>query len=152
MRLKRLAIAIIVTGAPVISTPIWAQQPTGTSEIKTVDSGDIKYKPLPFAPGAETAYLASDGKAPENYTIRVRLRTDAKIPPHTHPDARMITVLSGDLFIGAGAKFDPDNATAIRTGGFFVMPAGLVHWSWAKSGEVVYQETGTGPTATTMVK
>ena len=37
-------------------------------------------------------------------------------------------------------------------GSFMIVPAGEAHWSWAKNGDVVYQETGNGPTATNLIK
>jgi len=114
--------------------------------------GDVKYAPIPFAPGAESVYLASDGAKPEMYTLRVHLKPDAKIPPHTHPDGRMITVLSGEVMAGKGDRLDPANGVLLQAGSFFVVPAGAPHWSWAKNGDAVYQETGTGPTATNLIK
>jgi quercetin dioxygenase-like cupin family protein len=122
------------------------------SAISSTTPGDIKYQPIPFAPGAEFAYLASDGSKPENYSLRVHLKPGAKIPPHTHPDTRMIVVLSGELFAGSGAKFDPDSGSLLPAGSFFTVPAGVIHWSWAKNGETTYQEFGTGPTATNLTQ
>jgi len=113
---------------------------------------DIKLNPIPFAPGAEAGFLAGDGNKPEMYTLRVHLAKDAKIPPHSHPDGRMVTILSGELFAGIGPTFDPGHGTLLPAGSFMVIPAGEVHWSWAKNGDVVYQETGTGPTATNLIK
>lgn len=114
--------------------------------------GDVKYTPIPFAPGAEAAYMASDGNKPEMYTLRVHLKPDAKIPPHTHPDGRMITILSGELIAGKGDKLEESGGVLLTPGSFFVVPAGAPHWSWAKNGDAVYQETGTGPTATNLIK
>ena len=119
--------------------------------VATIAPTEVKYAPIPFAPGAEYAYLAGDGAKAENYTLRVHLKPGAKVPPHTHPDSRMFTVLSGELFFGTGAKFDPNNGTHLPAGSFYVVPAGAVHWSWADSGDVTYQESGTGPTATVLV-
>jgi len=113
---------------------------------------DMKLVAIPFAPGGEAGYLAGDGTKPEMYTLRVHLAKDAKIPPHTHPDTRMVTVLSGELFAGFGATPDPSHGTLLPAGTFMVVPAGEAHWSWAKNGEVVYQETGNGPTATNLIK
>jgi quercetin dioxygenase-like cupin family protein len=146
------AIATLFLGTIALSAPTEAQNATEQAEVKTTGADEIKYMPIPFAPGAEFAYLASDGKKSENYTLRIHLKPDAKIPPHTHPDTRMITILSGDLFIGTGARFDPDSAMPVHVGAFFVMPAGVLHWAWAKGGDVTYQESGTGPTGTTLVK
>jgi quercetin dioxygenase-like cupin family protein len=64
----------------------------------------------------------------------------------------MITVRSGELFAGTSAKFDPNNGTLPPAGSFFVMPAGAIHWARAKTGGVVHQASGTGPTATAPVK
>ena len=108
--------------------------------------------PVPFAPGAEVVFLSSDGKKSEMYTQRVHLAKDAKIPPHSHPDSRMVTVLSGELFAGTDPTVDSSNGTLLPAGSFIIMPAGEVHWTWARNGEVVYQETGNGPTATNLVK
>jgi quercetin dioxygenase-like cupin family protein len=119
--------------------------------VATTTPTEVKYAPIPFAPGAEYAFLAGDGSRAENYTLRVHLKPGAKMPPHTHPDTRMITVLSGEVIFGTGAKFDPSNGTHLPAGSFFVMPAGTIHWSWADSGDVTYQESGTGPTATAPV-
>ncbi len=120
--------------------------------ITTKLPSEIKLVPIPIAPGGEAGYLASDGNKAEMYTLRVRLAKDAKIPPHTHPDTRMVTVLSGELFAGIGSTPDSEHGTLLPAGSFMIVPAGEAHWSWAKSGEVVYQETGTGPTATNLIK
>ncbi len=122
------------------------------SAISKITPADIKYEPIPFAPGAEVAYLAGDGSKPENYSLRVHLSQGAKIPPHTHPDTRMIVVLSGELFVGSGAKLDSDSGSLLAAGSFFTVPAGAIHWSWAKNGETTYQEFGTGPTATNLTQ
>jgi hypothetical protein len=37
-------------------------------------------------------------------------------------------------------------------GSFFVVPAGHVHYSRAKDGEVTYQESGIGPTSNAYLK
>jgi hypothetical protein len=64
----------------------------------------------------------------------------------------MVTVLSGELFAGTGPTADPNKGTLLPAGSFMIMPAGELHWSWARNGEVVYEETGTGPTATNLIK
>jgi quercetin dioxygenase-like cupin family protein len=83
------------------------------------------------------------------YLLRVRLAKGGKIPPHTHPDTRNSTVLSGTLYVGFGEVADESKVVAIPAGGVYVAPADVPHFLWAKDGEVVYQESGTGPTGTT---
>jgi quercetin dioxygenase-like cupin family protein len=86
------------------------------------------------------------------YTQRVHLAPGGMVMPHTHPDARYTTVLSGDLYVGVGETVDAATATRYPAGSFLVMPAGKPHYSLAKDGEVVYQESGIGPTGTSFLK
>lgn len=118
----------------------------------TVLPNEIKYAPLPFAQGVEAAWLAGGPAAEGAYTVRVRISKDAKIPPHTHPDTRQVTVLSGELFAGFGSSFDANAVKTYPAGAFFTVPAGVPHFVWAKTGEAVYQESGNGPSPTALVK
>jgi quercetin dioxygenase-like cupin family protein len=112
----------------------------------------VKWTPLPFAPGAKAAWLAGGADKAENYTVRVHLDAGAKIPPHSHGDTRMITVLSGEVYVGRSAKFAEDATKAYGPGTFFIVPAGAPHYAWAKNGEAIYQESGTGPSSTALIK
>jgi quercetin dioxygenase-like cupin family protein len=111
-----------------------------------------KWVGLPFAPGVKAAWLTGAVDKAELYTLRVHLDKGAKVPPHTHPDTRMITVLSGELSFGHGAHFTEDDAKIYGPGSFFVVPAGLPHFVFAKNGEAVYQEAGLGPSPTLLIK
>ena len=96
--------------------------------------------------------LAGPLDKPVPYTQRVRIAAGGMVSPHTHPDARYTTVLSGELAIGLGDTLDAAKETRYLAGSFVVMPAGQPHYSLAKNGEVVYQESGYGPTATNFLK
>ena len=140
--LNRALIALTVSCGILAATPALTQ----TADLMVMPE-TIKWNPIPMSPGAEASYLMSDGAKPEAYVLRVRIKQDAKIPPHSHPDARVITVISGEIFAGRGEKIDPAGATVVPAGGLFTMPAGVVHWVQGKS-DAMYQETGTGPTGT----
>lgn len=86
------------------------------------------------------------------YALRVELNKGGKIPPHTHPDTRYSTVLSGTLYVGFGESFEESGLIAVPTGGVYVAPANVPHYLFAKDGDVIYQEAGEGPTATVLVK
>ena len=88
--------------------------------------------------------LGSEDKA-ENYLLRVQLERGARIPPHTHPDARNTTVLEGSVLIGFGERFDAENMIRIEAGQVYAAPAAVPHYLWAKDEKVVYQESGHGP-------
>lgn len=78
----------------------------------------------------------------------MKLASGGKIPPHTHPDERNSTVLSGTIYVGFGAVFDESKVVAVPTGGVYVAPANQPHYIWVKDGDTIYQESGVGPTAT----
>ncbi len=86
------------------------------------------------------------------YVIRVRLDSGARIPPHSHPDKRLSTVLSGTLYVGFAEVFDQNKLIAVKAGDAYVAPAKIPHYIWAKDGPTEYQESGWGPTATIMIK
>lgn len=106
----------------------------------------------PNNPSVQGAWALGEEKKAGPYILRVRLAAGGKISPHTHPDERNSTVLSGTLYVGFGKTFDANNIVAIPAGGIYVAPANVVHYVWAKDGEVVYQEVGIGPTGTIPAK
>ncbi len=104
------------------------------------------------APGAQVAVLSGPLDKPGFYTQRVRLTQGGMVTPHTHPDTRYVTVLSGELYVGQGESLEAEKTTRYPVGSYFVVPAGVVHYVLARNGEVVYQESGIGPTATNFLK
>jgi quercetin dioxygenase-like cupin family protein len=102
----------------------------------------------PNNPALQGAWVLGAEKKPGPYILRVKLAAGGKIAPHTHPDERNSTVLSGTVYVGFGKTFDAAKMVAIPPGGVYVAPANVPHFVWAKDGEVVYQEAGVAPTAT----
>jgi quercetin dioxygenase-like cupin family protein len=114
----------------------------------------IKWVDLPsdVAPGAQWMVLVGPLDQPVHYTFRMHLDQGGMVTPHTHPDARYVTVLSGELYAGMGDTVNEATSQRYPAGSFFVVPAGHVHYSWAKDGEITYQESGIGPSGSTYVK
>ena len=96
------------------------------------------------APGLEQANLVGDPAKPGPYTIRIRFPKGYRIPPHTHPDAREVTILSGTYATGYGEKFDPAGLKVLPAGSFYTEPANVPHYIEIKQ-DVVLQVSGTGP-------
>ena len=86
------------------------------------------------------------------YALRVILAKGGRIPPHTHPDTRYSTILSGTLYVGFGEVVHDADMVAVPAGGVYVAPAKVPHYLWAKDGDVTYQEGGAGPTSTLPVR
>ena len=122
------------------------QQPAAKTEHTVFAAADLKWSdgPPSLPAGAKVAVLNGDPKQPGAFTIRLQFPTGFKVPPHTHPTAEHVTVISGTLGLGHGAKFDEAAVHEMTAGGFAVMPAGMEHFAWCKS-ECVIQVHSTGP-------
>ena len=96
------------------------------------------------APGLEQLNLVGDPARSGPYTIRLRFPKGYRIPPHTHPDAREVTILSGTYATGYGERFDPANLKILPTGSFYTEPANMPHYIEIKE-DVVLQVSGIGP-------
>jgi|HubBroStandDraft_5_1064220.scaffolds.fasta_scaffold1106605_1 quercetin dioxygenase-like cupin family protein len=111
----------------------------------------VKWRAFPLADGVQVSALYGGADKEGIYSLRVKMADGARLKIHTHPDTRMITVLSGKLTAGRGTKYDAANETVVPVGGFFVVPAGTPHYTRAAEGEVIYQENGFGPSPTNLV-
>lgn len=98
--------------------------------------------------GMDMAILAGDMAKPGLYAARIRIPGQLRIPPHVHPEDRVVVVLAGTLHIGFGERFDPALMKALPPGSFFVEPAGKPHFAWAQGADVIVQVSGIGPSGT----
>jgi quercetin dioxygenase-like cupin family protein len=96
------------------------------------------------------ANIAGSNETPGMYVYRTRFPEGFRNQPHYHPDNRVVTVMSGTLHVGYGADFDESAMRPISAGGMWTEPAGQAHFVWAKSGAVVIQIIGEGPSGTTL--
>ena len=100
-----------------------------------------------FSDRVEATILHGALSEPGLYAIRVKIPEGGTMPPHTHPDDRMMTVLEGEVWYGFGETIDLAAAPLYAAGDFFIVPGGVVHYARAKS-DVVYEEAGVGPSGT----
>lgn len=112
----------------------------------------VKWVDNPALPGAQTAVLLGNPKKPGPYVMRVKFPPNTKNPPHTHPDNRNATVISGTWNFGHGDRLDAGRSTTLPPGTFFTEPAGSVHYNFTTTDTVVIQISGTGPTSTDYIK
>lgn len=109
-------------------------------------SENIKWQSFPaFPPEARLAVVVGEPSKPGPYVVRVKLPGGIKLMPHTHPEDRVYTVVSGVFYIGLGTTFDPDKLQAYAPGSVIVLPANTPHFHWAKSGDYMTQVAGIGP-------
>ncbi len=113
---------------------------------------NLKWVDIPTLPGAKLAVLYGNPKEAGPYIMRIKFPPNTKNPPHTHPDNRQATVISGTWYFGHSDKFDASKEKKLPPGTFFTEPANSVHYNLTKGGAVVIQVSGTGPTGTTYLK
>ena len=107
---------------------------------------DVDWRPFPaFPPTARLAVIVGDPTGPGLYTTRVKVPTGVKLMPHTHPEDRLYTVISGVFYIGLGEQFDPERLQAYPPGAVVSLPGGTAHFHWARSGEYITQISAIGP-------
>jgi hypothetical protein len=86
---------------------------------------EMKWMPQPGAAGSgiEQLNLVGDPAKPGPYTLRPRFPAGYKLGPHTHPDSREVTVLSGTWYTAYGDKFDAAALKMLPVGSFYTEPA-----------------------------
>jgi len=95
-------------------------------------------------PGLEQTILIGDPGKPGRYTIRLKFPAGFKIGPHTHPDSREVTVLSGTWYTGYGEQAEASGLKELPAGSFYTEPANIAHYVEVRDPTVI-QVSGTGP-------
>ncbi len=121
---------MVVPGAPAAGSP----------------EPQLAWQANPRLPGVFNAPGAGNPAQPGLYAVFGRMDKGSRFPPHTHPDARLTTVMQGTMYLGTGAVFDEGQVKPYPAGSVVATPANTPHFMWAKDGVVVMQETGSGPT------
>jgi quercetin dioxygenase-like cupin family protein len=101
--------------------------------------------------GISIASVSGTEKSNGMYIYRVRFPKGHKIMPHYHSDERVVTVISGSLYVGYGRVFDASKMTKLVAGGLWTEPKESAHFVWAKDGEVELQVVGFGPSVRTAI-
>jgi quercetin dioxygenase-like cupin family protein len=97
------------------------------------------------------ASISGNEKSTGMYIYRVKFPKGHKIMPHFHSDERVVTVISGSLYVGYGNSFNPEEMKNLQEGGIYTEPKEQAHYVWAKDGEVELQVIGYGPSIRTSV-
>jgi|SRR6185437_16203284 len=125
-----------------------AAREVATPAIVALDA--LRWSPTPIR-GVEGATIVGNPGRGGLYVVYARYGAGVRSPPHTHPDMRIVTVVSGTFYAGAGTEFDASRTKALKPGMTIVVPAKAPHFGWAKDGQVILQEVGVGPTGIDMV-
>ncbi len=104
------------------------------------------------ANGVSRTLIAGSNQTPGMYVYRVRFPQGFRNQPHFHPDDRTVTVISGTLDVGFGDVFEESALRPLPPGSVWTEPGGEPHFVWARTGAVVIQVIGVGPSGTTQVE
>jgi quercetin dioxygenase-like cupin family protein len=120
-------------------------------EMKMVQVEDLVWKEHPVFKGAQTVILVGDPMKAETIVQRTKFPPNYRVPPHTHPYAEVVTVLSGNYWNSFGQSFDKSKGVELHPGSVFVLPAGHAHYTWTEDTEVIVQVNFTGPGGVTFI-
>ena len=114
--------------------------------VTMVKPDGLTWKDNPALPkGAQFAVLVGDPtKAGGMVVQRVKLPANYQVPPHTHPYAETVTVISGSLGSGMGEKFEK-KGEMLKPGSLFALPAKHAHFVWTGNEEAIIQVQFVGP-------
>jgi len=140
-------LAALALGASLTNACAADDLPSGAVRIT---SDELQWKPG-RVPGHEIAPLMGDSTRSGPYVERVKFPPNSVSQPHTHPEDRTYTVISGTWYIGYGDTFDASKLKALPAGSYHTEPANVSHFSMIKEEGVVVQITGQGPTATRFI-
>jgi len=107
--------------------------------------------PPPRLPrGCKATVLFGDPTKKGWFTVRLHAPAGYKIPPHTHPTAEHVTVISGSVHLGHGEKVAESTGRLVKTGGYAVLAAKSVHSAWFTEDSII-QIQSEGPFEMTYV-
>jgi len=111
---------------------------------------DIKWVANPS--GSESAVLVGDPSKPGLYVVLNKWKAHHNSKPHSHPNDRFITVISGTWWVGTGSDYNPDHLKPVPAGSFVTHYGNEVHYDGAKDGDTILQIVGIGPATSTPAK
>jgi quercetin dioxygenase-like cupin family protein len=135
---------LIVATLIVMAGLVWAQD---IMKVTLVKPEALTWKENPNIPkGAQVAVLLGDPtKAGEVIVQRVKFPANYQVPPHTHPYAETVTVISGSVGFGTGDKFDTTKGELMKAGSLYAQPAKHPHYVWTGNEEAIIQVQFIGP-------
>src|SRR5829696_3155686 len=91
--------------AALVLLPALARSEHGKGDLLT--PADVKWQegPASLPRGTKMAILEGDPAKEGPFVLRMKLPDGFRVMPHTHPKDERVTVLSGTLYLGEGAKF-----------------------------------------------
>lgn len=113
---------------------------------------EVAWGPAPgvFPAGCAFCVLHGDpGAAGREFTVRLKASEGYCFAPHSHPHDEHVTVITGALLLGNGARADRESARTLGPGGYAFLPREEFHYAWTTEDDTVFQVNAVGPFAIT---
>ena len=139
---SRLAVLSVVLAASLVGGVVSHAQIDPTSiTVQPFDKLVFKKQPN----GAETATVFGDSSKPGIYGLVFKFPPHLTTRPHSHPNDRYITVLSGTWYVATGPKYLPETMVAMKPGAIVTDLAGQIHYDGTKDEPTMIYIVGMGP-------
>ena len=139
-------LSLLLVAVNAAAGQVGGEKASTTSTAVVALPGELKWSPAPaiLPAGARLAVIEGDPGKPGEFTMRLWMPANYRIPPHFHPATEHVTVVQGTFFVGMGEKFDTRHGQRLPVGSFGALPAGMRHFAWTE-GETIIQLHGVGP-------
>lgn len=134
--------AVLALGACAAS----ARAEIDPTAISVIPFDKLKFNTAPN--GAQTATVFGDSRKPGLYGLIFKFPPHLTTRPHSHPNDRYITVLSGTWWINTGAKYNADTMVPMKPGAIITDLAGQIHYDGTKDEPTMIYIVGMGPAPT----
>jgi len=139
---KVLAAAVLLA----IASPAVADDASHMHGTNEIVPEQLQYVDNPaFPKGAKTVVLIGDPSKPGLFILRAKFPPNYVVPPHTHPVFETVTVLSGTMGSGMGAKVEKDKGKLMKAGSVLALAPDHPHYVWSGDEELVIQVAAVGP-------
>jgi quercetin dioxygenase-like cupin family protein len=124
----------------------FASSAMAQDKLMQVTPDALTWKDSPaFPKGVQIATLVGDPtKTGEVVVLRIKFPANFQMPPHTHPYAEVVTVISGTMGATHGEKFEK-KGEMLKPGAMWVYPAKHGHYAWTGNEEAIVQVQFIGP-------
>jgi quercetin dioxygenase-like cupin family protein len=145
MRILTASIALTAFAATAALAGDAAKKAAAGKEAVSLAAGDMKWTDVPpdLPKGAQMSVLHGDPTKKGVFTLRLKMPSGYKIPPHWHSNDEQLTILSGTFLLHMGDTMDAP-AHELGPGAYHFLPAKMHHAAETKT-ETILQLDGPGP-------
>jgi len=135
---------LLIISLPFLMAGSAVQAKASHSSLKWMDG------PASLPSGVQMAVVSGNPGKKGMFTIQLKMPANYAVPPHSHPTAEVVKVVSGKLHYGMSRTMSMAEAKTLTVGHSATMKAKMNHWVHAPAPATV-QVSGMGPFQITYV-